>query len=383
MHKLDFVSGDDFRRSLEADAVDLDRCLEHNVWKGAVVLAGSIVEALLTDSLLSIKRDASGTKDPLKMSFDELIDACVKEALITSSTGSLCSAVKEYRNLIHPGRAMRLKAIADQNVARVADGLVGMIATEVAGKRKETLGYTAEQLVSKVEGHESALAIMAHLIVDLSDRERERLLLDVGSMRYREIRQMPPIEGIMESRARSARLGRLRSCYRAVLESSKDELRRRVARGFVQILKQGTADDVSMYLGALFVCADMAWLDQAECDIVKAHVLNRMEHAMETLSIGGIKGIEGHLVRDEVGKWMDAVVRQIVRNRPVDQLVTEWKEYVAEAVASMKKDAADMVRKRLEMWSEHFEKQKVPDMAALMRELATTGTEGPFDLGDV
>jgi hypothetical protein len=38
----------------------------------------------------------------------------------------------------------------------------------------------------------------------------------------------------------------------------------------------------------------------------------------------------------------------------------------------MKKDAADMVRKRLEMWSEHFEKQKVPDMAALMRELATT-----------
>jgi hypothetical protein len=53
------VTDDDLRASLEADAAEMAACPKARAYKAVRVLAGSIVEALLTDNV-----DSTGNKDP-------------------------------------------------------------------------------------------------------------------------------------------------------------------------------------------------------------------------------------------------------------------------------------------------------------------------------
>jgi hypothetical protein len=53
MISFDFITHDDFRRSLESDWVELESCYGSKAWKSVHVLAGSIIEALLIDCLSS------------------------------------------------------------------------------------------------------------------------------------------------------------------------------------------------------------------------------------------------------------------------------------------------------------------------------------------
>src|SRR5207302_4906011 len=73
MGAFDFVSSDTLRQSLEADYNELHRCFDVEAWKAVHVLAGSIVEALLIDYLVSINYTAA---DPLKMDLAEATAAC-------------------------------------------------------------------------------------------------------------------------------------------------------------------------------------------------------------------------------------------------------------------------------------------------------------------
>lgn len=51
MIQLKFISNDKFRLSLQSDMKELESCLENKCWKSAMVLVGSMVEALLIDHL--------------------------------------------------------------------------------------------------------------------------------------------------------------------------------------------------------------------------------------------------------------------------------------------------------------------------------------------
>jgi len=44
----------------------------------------------------------------LKMDFGEALNVCKEKKVILSKTAALSSVVKGYRNLIHPGRLIRL-----------------------------------------------------------------------------------------------------------------------------------------------------------------------------------------------------------------------------------------------------------------------------------
>src|ERR1043166_4837844 len=59
MGAFDFVSDERFRESLESDYLEIQRCLDAEAWKAVHVLAGSIVEAVLIDYLLSVNHSGS------------------------------------------------------------------------------------------------------------------------------------------------------------------------------------------------------------------------------------------------------------------------------------------------------------------------------------
>ena len=53
MSVVDFIIDDAFRESLESDFDELQECLKSQSWKAAHVLAGSLVEAVLIESVMA------------------------------------------------------------------------------------------------------------------------------------------------------------------------------------------------------------------------------------------------------------------------------------------------------------------------------------------
>src|SRR5947207_1342399 len=108
MPDFDFINGSDLRESLEHDYTELQNAFNARAWKSVHVLSGSIIEAVLVDFLLATPNSSRTTRDPLRMEFAELIDVCHAEGPLTDRTNHLCALIRSYRNLIHPGRAIRL-----------------------------------------------------------------------------------------------------------------------------------------------------------------------------------------------------------------------------------------------------------------------------------
>src|SRR5262249_17012038 len=146
MAAFDFITNEEFRASLEADQAELLASMGAKAWKAVHVLAGSIIEAVLLDYLIASEYHSRPPQDLLKMDLHKGIDACLAEGVLTSKTAQLSVVVKDYRNLIHPGRSVRLSEKVDENSAKVAQALVEMIVAEVAKKKSEKYGNTAEQL---------------------------------------------------------------------------------------------------------------------------------------------------------------------------------------------------------------------------------------------
>lgn len=215
---FDFVTGEEFRSVLESDARELTACVETGAWKAVLVLSGSIVEALLVDYLMSSDWQKKSGKDPLKLELAEAVTACKSEGVLTLRTADLCSVVRSYRNLIHPGRTVRLGDKADEASARIAQSLVGIIVGEIAKARRETFGLTAEQVLAKLERDSSSLAILGHLLQDLNDTERERLLLTVLPTTYLQLEQAASTE-FEDFPSTLALKKRLREAHRATFES--------------------------------------------------------------------------------------------------------------------------------------------------------------------
>ena len=68
MIEFDFITDDRFRDSLIADYVEFRASLSAEAWKAALVLVGSVVEALLVDHLISTDYKTRVGTDPLKTS---------------------------------------------------------------------------------------------------------------------------------------------------------------------------------------------------------------------------------------------------------------------------------------------------------------------------
>ena len=128
MPMFDFITEKDLRVSLEGDYAEMQRCVEASAWKSVQVLAGSIVEALLVDYLVATPNPARVQNNPLRIDLADAITICRTEKVLSDRSVDLCSVIRSYRNLIHPGRMLRLAEAAPTNQSSaVAGALIDMI----------------------------------------------------------------------------------------------------------------------------------------------------------------------------------------------------------------------------------------------------------------
>jgi hypothetical protein len=140
--ELMFIVDPDFRETLRSDLSEVNRALADGEWKAATVLSGSVAEALLLWKLQSlppaeISRVSNMVPNlpnkPLdRWHLPEYISAAERLNIFTADTIAQCKLAKDFRNLIHPGRARRLGQKCDRGAALSAVASVEHLVRELS-----------------------------------------------------------------------------------------------------------------------------------------------------------------------------------------------------------------------------------------------------------
>jgi hypothetical protein len=103
-----FITDPDLRADLHRDIGEVNRALQNKEWKSATVLTGSLVEAMLDLQAVATSGKAVNSLSALETwGLADLIPLARGANLISESTKNIATECKNFRNLIHPGRAAR------------------------------------------------------------------------------------------------------------------------------------------------------------------------------------------------------------------------------------------------------------------------------------
>ncbi|MBI4635823.1 MAG: hypothetical protein HY727_05685 [Candidatus Rokubacteria bacterium] len=124
---LPFITDADLRESIRLDLSSAHSDLAQGEWKGATVLAGSAIEALLLWALQQHEHQHAGARqaaiaalrrtktltrqpdpNPERWDLHEYVEVAAHLGIVKPDTATLVRLAKDFRNLIHPGRAARL-----------------------------------------------------------------------------------------------------------------------------------------------------------------------------------------------------------------------------------------------------------------------------------
>jgi hypothetical protein len=148
--QLLFITDTDLRESVRRDVSAADQDFVNGEWKGATVLAGSATEALLLWAIQEADRNRPGAvqaavgglvsvgtlsrrpdSNPERWNLIELIEVAHQLELIASTTAEQARLGKNFRNLIHPGRAARLGEVCDRATALSARAAVAHVVRDL------------------------------------------------------------------------------------------------------------------------------------------------------------------------------------------------------------------------------------------------------------
>ncbi|MDO6813998.1 hypothetical protein [Tenacibaculum soleae] len=173
--KFDFITDEKFRNLLERDYEELMKCLETKSSKSVLILSGSIIEAILTDYFLNFPPEKHNEKKILSSDLYKLIELAKENELISQSTKELSTVLKNYRNLIHPGREIRKNESFDFDTAVVAKSLVNIIIKEIRENYLNNIGYSANDLISKLGNDALSETIFEKLLLKVHKSEKSKL----------------------------------------------------------------------------------------------------------------------------------------------------------------------------------------------------------------
>jgi len=131
---LPFIDDPVLKASLRLDISWASSALRGREWKAATLLAGSVIEALLfwelqQHPLNKVPKVQNGPLD--KWHLPQYIEAAEQLMCVKGDTITAARLAKNYRNLIHHGRALRLGEACDQGTAHVAIGALDHVVRDL------------------------------------------------------------------------------------------------------------------------------------------------------------------------------------------------------------------------------------------------------------
>lgn len=176
MDNFDFIADQKFKNLLIRDFGELQECVKNNSSKSVLILSGSIIEAVLIEYFTHNLPVGKTATQVMKMTLADLIDEAREVNLISSKTKELSTVVKNFRNLIHPGREIRLNEEFDEETATVSYHLVKIILKELKQNYIAKYGYKAEDIFNKIIVDPTTHSIYEKLLAKLNLHEKVRLV---------------------------------------------------------------------------------------------------------------------------------------------------------------------------------------------------------------
>jgi len=120
-----FVADPEIRKIIERDYQEIQRAFVAGCWKSVIILSGGTIESILLDLVTKTPAALKSAKAPKGKSPDawhlsHLIEVAVDVSGITPGVEKLSHSVREYRNLVHPGREIREKLSPSKEEATIA-----------------------------------------------------------------------------------------------------------------------------------------------------------------------------------------------------------------------------------------------------------------------
>ena len=174
----------------------------------------------------------------MKLQLDAAIEKAADGGILPRDLRDLSAVIKDYRNLVHPGRSIRLEKKPDQNSSNVAMSLVDMICGEL-GNRKGSRGYTAEQIISKIRRDFSVGAILQNLLKEVpTDEIRVLLTKSIPETYHQEMENQWPLTREEDVAYYQHVLPTLKSLFRIAYNHADKKIQQEVALNFVRIVKE-------------------------------------------------------------------------------------------------------------------------------------------------
>lgn len=337
---------------LEADYREMRKALAHGMWKTVHVLAGSILEAVLCDFLISTGYQDKKGLNPTTLELRKIIDACFEEGALSSKSKNLASAVREYRNLIHPGRSIRLQEEVSPGSAKAVDGVLEIAIADVTKKKAAIYGYTAEQIIAKLQSDPAATRLLNRLLDGVRPYELERLLMSVIPQRY-EADAVQPVPQVKTA---------LLSIFHLAFDLAPEETKSKVAEFGARIVREKSEATVNEYQDDFFRVSHLHLLSDKERQIVKERLLLRMQTDKSHALFNAVQGIEKFLVGKELVVFLDFLVRCSYWG-DTSALKQAAKTAVSSVNTIIPEDELPELWERLSVWEEHFKKHNIPEVA--------------------
>jgi hypothetical protein len=161
----------------------------------------------------------------------------------------------------------------------------------VSSHKQDHFRSSAEHIVTKLLSDPSSTAIMAHLVGKLSRAELERLLTNVAPKAFFEAAKSTD-PGTPET------LDRLERCHRMGFDLAPVDLKRTVAKRFIEVLENESEFVVQAHQARFFRGSDVAFLDEQERSIVKAHLFATLEKNVPLALVRAAEGIGAFLTTE-------------------------------------------------------------------------------------
>jgi hypothetical protein len=130
---LAFLNGEESRRRVLEDFQEASRSLQANNFKAAIVMSGAIAEALLLAVLEDDPPEGVTIEQLRRESLSKYLAYASETGRITDSSvrSLLDNTLREWRNMIHPGKMIRSNMSVDQHRAEVALLCVRLLVKEL------------------------------------------------------------------------------------------------------------------------------------------------------------------------------------------------------------------------------------------------------------
>ncbi len=363
---FEFIQHPDLKASLVSDYREMIAGQQSACWKSVHVLAGSIIEALLVDEL--VFNHPTEEARILNNTFEKLIERCQNEGLLTRRAVNLSTVVRGYRNLVHPGRLVRLQETIDEDGANTAVALVRMVLKEVAVRRIDTYGPTAEQVVEKIRIDPTNRAAHARLIDGLKENEVVRLAVETipaclltMDLDHHEDYQVAVALGNATSLAFT--------CF-------PTDQRWRMSSTYADLIKRGSSVDITCFERMLFSGGWLVSASEEDRGLIIDHLVDKFDRIPEAYA-DLVRACAPYTDYRQFYEIVDHAAVAMFRSDLTDDEKTDCKRVITETCCYVERSRIELVKEVVESVAADYAHTK-PKITEFLRSIKSEIAYDPF-----